>query len=119
MTRKGETILVNDGYIELEVTNIGKDYVECKVVVPGLVSSGKRHQPAPDSDVSIPSFTEKDEKDLKFGIEQKVDLVAMSFVDTAKAILPVRDLLATSMEDIPVIAKIERPVALKNIDSII
>ncbi|MCP5054198.1 MAG: pyruvate kinase [bacterium] len=118
IVKVGETILVNDGYIELKVTGVERDLVSCRVIVPGLVSSGKGIN-LPDSEVSIPSFTDKDRKDLEFGFEQKVDLAAMSFVDTAEAITPVREMMARSLETIPVIAKIERPVALKNIDAII
>ncbi|MCP4150299.1 MAG: pyruvate kinase [bacterium] len=118
LVKKNETILLDDGYIELKVTAVEEKYIECRVKVPGLAKSRKGIN-LPDTDVSIPVFTPKDRADLAFGLEQKVDYVAMSFVESANNIVPIREMMTEASLSIPVIAKIERPVALKNIDSII
>lgn len=117
MVRKGETILINDGYIELTVKEIHKRHLVCKVKVPGIVTSRKGIN-LPESDASIPVFTPKDKEDLAFGLDQGVDMVAMSFVDSPANIDPIKEMMRAHSVDVPVIAKIERPVALKKIDSI-
>lgn len=117
MVKKGETILINDGYIELSVKEIHKRHLLCKVKVPGIVTSRKGIN-LPESDASIPVFTPKDEEDLAFGLNQCVDMVAMSFVDSPANIVPIKDMIRAYSMDIPIIAKIERPVALKNISGI-
>ncbi|MEN8223398.1 MAG: pyruvate kinase, partial [Acidobacteriota bacterium] len=92
--------------------------VECRVVTPGLVKSNKGIN-LPSSGLDIPVFTKKDREDLIFSINEGVDLVAMSFVDSADSILPLKKVLKKHSADLPVIAKIERPRALDNIEDII
>jgi len=118
IVKKDETILIDDGSIELKVTDVQKKYVLCRVTVAGTASSRKGIN-LPDSVLSIPVFTGKDRKDLEFGLEQGVDMAAMSFVDSPSNIIPVREMMRKFSQTIPVIAKIERPGALKNIDRII
>lgn len=118
IVKKGETILINDGYIELKVVSVSPDYVTCRVKVPGIASAGKGIN-LPHSDIDIPAFTPRDRECLRFGLEEGVDLVAMSFVDKAQAVDPVRQMMAEAKQSLPVIAKVERPVALKNISGIV
>jgi len=118
IVKPGEAILINDGYIEMKVKAIEKDYLICKVITPGIATSRKGIN-LPDSDESIPVFTQQDGLDLEFGLQHGIDLVAMSFVDAGENILPAKALMAKYNREIPVIAKIERPIALKNIDGIL
>jgi len=117
IVKKGETLLLDDGNIEMEVTEIHPYFLVCKVKAPGTAKS-KKGINLPESDMPIPVFTEKDKKDLEFGLKNGVDFVAMSFVDSAENIVPVKEMMKEYSHEIPVIAKIERPVAIKNIDSI-
>ena len=114
----GDTILIDDGYIELRVESVEERILICKVMTEGLIKSRKGIN-LPDLSVSIPVFTEKDKKDLQFGLAHDVDLVAMSFVDDGSNIEPIRDMMRKAGKKIPVIAKVERPRALSNIDGII
>ena len=118
IVKKENTILIDDGYIELKVIDIDKKSVTCKVVVPGIVKSRKGIN-LPDISFSIPVFTEKDKADLEFGLEHDVDMVAMSFVDSPSNIIPIKKIMSKFSKDIPVIAKIERKKALENINKII
>jgi len=118
LVKKQDTILLDDGYIELEVVKVKKTIVDCKVKVAGVAKSHKGIN-LPCSSMSIPVFTEKDKQDLAFGIENGVDYIAMSFVDSPDNIKPVRAMIEKSNLTIPIIAKIERPVALNRIEKII
>ncbi len=118
LVKKGNRILIDDGLIELKVMETDGSIVRCRVKVPGIVKS-KKGINLPDVEMSFPVFTKKDKKDLMFGLNEKIDLIAMSFVDSPANLIPVRKILKKYLYDIPVIAKIERPQALKNIDGII
>ena len=114
----GETILIDDGYLELKVIRVEGQVIICRVMTEGLIKSRKGIN-LPDLSVSIPVFTEKDKIDLKFGLDQDVDMVALSFVDAGTNIAPVREMIKKVGKKIPVIAKVERPRALEKIDGII
>ena len=118
IVKKNDTILIDDGYIELKAIDIDKKSITCKVIVPGIVKS-KKGINLPDISFSIPVFTEKDKTDLKFGLEHGVDMVAMSFVDSPSNIIPIKKVMSKLSKDIPIIAKIERKKALENINKII
>ena len=120
LVNANDTILLDDGYIELRAHEIRKDAVKCRVIVPGIAKSRKGIN-LPDASVSIPVFTAKDREDLAFGLEQGVDMVAMSFVENAGDITPIREMVnrLSPNREVPVIAKIERPSALQNIEKII
>ena len=120
LVKPGDTLLLDDGYIELTALEVETHYVMCRVKVPGTARSRKGIN-LPDVSTTIPAFTSKDSADLAFGLEQKVDMVAVSFVESADNITPVREKIKrlSPGREIPVIAKIERPTALKNIDGII
>lgn len=117
--KKGETVLLDDGKIRLTITDIKGNEVICKVIVGGEVK-GRRGVNLPDSDLSISALTDKDKKDIDFGVKNNVDYVAFSFVrrkseaEELRAILNKRGLKHTK-----IIAKIETPQAVKNFDEIL
>ncbi|HYG37178.1 MAG TPA: pyruvate kinase [Cytophagales bacterium] len=114
----GDTILIDDGKIELKVIEKkGKD-VTTVIIYGGLLKS-KKGINLPDSNVSAPSLTEKDYEDLMFGIKNNVDWVALSFVRKAEDVKHLKEIIKKNGSQTRVIAKIEKPEALKNIDEII
>ena len=118
---KGNRILLDDGHMELEVTGVGVDYIQARVVLGGLLFSHKGVN-LPGANLTIPGFTEKDREDLAFGLQQGVDAVAISFVCTASDIEIVRNAIheiAPHRSDTPIIAKLERPEAIKNLHEIL
>ena len=114
----GDHILLHDGKKALVVTEVKGNDVICKVTVGGEIKN-KRGVNLPDSDLSVSSITEKDREDLKFGLKNKVDYFALSFVRRPEDIVELRDILDKAKCDARIIAKIETPQALKNIDEII
>lgn len=118
--RKGEQILVDDGKLLFEVINTDKQTtVRTKVVVGGVLSS-KKGVNLPNTNISLPALTEKDKKDAIFALDQEVDWIALSFVRTPEDLRMLRDLIAQHSEyRVPVIAKIEKPEAVENIDALI
>jgi len=113
-----DIVLMSDGTIVLKVIEKSDYEVICKVLVGGSIASHKGLN-VPTSDLKIPALTEKDKKDLKFGIENGVDVVAISFVRKSLDIEYAKKIISENGSDIPVIAKIETLYALKNIDGII
>ena len=115
----GERVLLDDGKLELEFTKrVDEDTVEAKVINGGALSSNKGFN-LPSSDMSVASLTEKDRKDLEFIMANDFDWVALSFVREAKDIIELREILKANNCDSHIIAKIEKPQAVDNIDSII
>jgi pyruvate kinase len=114
----GDTILIDDGKIELRVIQVEGYEVHTTVVYGGPLKSRKGIN-LPDTNVSAPSLTEKDQEDLFFGLENDVDWIALSFVRRADDIYNLKDLIQEKGKNIKVIAKIEKPEAIKNIDEII
>lgn len=114
----GEKILLDDGLIILKVAGKSNNSLKAKVVEGGIISDRKGVN-FPGMKISIRSFTSKDKKDLDFGITMNVDYVAMSFVRCASDVKAVKEIIKKRGKDIPVIAKIEKPSALDNIDEII
>jgi pyruvate kinase len=120
-TKPGKTILMADGRIILEVekANKARKEVACKVLCGGTILTGKGIN-LPYTEISLPTLTEKDIADAKFGIEAGVDLLAMSFVRKASDIKPLRKLLKEyGAADVPIIAKLEKPEALDNLEAIL
>lgn len=115
---EGDLILIDDGKIELRVIEIKVKEVVCEIKYGGELKS-KKGINLPFTRVSAPSLTEKDKEDLAFGIENHVDWIALSFVRRAEDILDLKKFIEKSGKLIKVIAKIEKPDALKNIDDII
>ena len=124
--QKGNRILIDDGHIELKVLDVIGTKIKAKVIEGGLVTSHKGIN-LPDSKLTIPALGDKDKRDLKFGVEMGVDLIALSFVQTAKDILDLRFLIKQHEDDlklknqspIKIIAKIERHEAVDNLTEIL
>ncbi len=114
----GETILMDDGMLQLKVVGKKSDRLITEVIEGGVLKERKGVN-LPGTKISGDVFTEEDKKDLEFGLKIGVDYVAMSFVHSGDDILNVKNWLKKRKADLPVIAKIERPQALKNIDEII
>lgn len=117
--KAGDMILIDDGKIELRVLATDRDKeVDVEVIYGGLVKPRKGIN-LPDSEVSAPSMTEKDIEDLKFGLENDVDWIALSFARRAEDIRFIKSLIAESGKTARIIAKIETPEGLRNLDEII
>jgi pyruvate kinase len=116
----GERILLDDGKLIFEVTKTDKNTeVEAEVVQGGPLKS-KKGVNLPNTKVSLPALTEKDIRDAKFAIENQVDWIALSFVRTPNDLEDLQDLISEhSDHKIPIIAKIEKPEAVENIDKIV
>jgi len=113
----GEPILLNDGAVRLRVLETRQDEIVCKVVSGGTLSSRKGIN-LPETELRLGALTEKDRTDLRFGIENDVDFIALSFVRDASDLRKLRKLLLAAGKDIPVIAKVERRKALENLEEI-
>lgn len=116
----GERILLDDGKLIFEaIETNGSTEVICKVIQGGPLKS-KKGVNLPQTKVSLPALTKKDIKDALFAIEQEVDWIALSFVRTPKDLEELQDLIAKhAAYKIPIVAKIEKPEAVENIDKIV
>lgn len=114
----GDRILVDDGLLELKVTELRSEDVIATVVVGGEIKSRKGVN-LPGVDISIPSLTEKDIEDLEFGLEKDVDYIALSFIRSAADIQDAISRIRSAGSNAGIIAKIEKPEALDVIDDII
>ena len=115
----GETIMIDDGKIEVKVLEVGADTrVKVEVTTPGFLTS-KKGINLPDTKVSLPSLSEKDLADIDFIVMNSIDWVALSFVRTASDINGLREILKSKNHDAKIIAKIEKPEALDNLREII
>jgi pyruvate kinase len=121
LVEAGDRILLDDGLLELLVLEAADTDIRCKVVVGGLLQSNKGLN-LPRAHTSIPAITEKDKKDLIFALEQGADWIAMSFVRNANEVIALQEMVRRNNafgRPTPVIAKIEKPEAMQNIDAII
>ena len=116
--RPGARILINDGLIELGVERINGGAIDCKVVIGGTVTSHKGIN-LPGTRVSAPTLTDKDREDIRFGVAEGVDYVALSFVRGPDDIRAAKKLIAACGGSTPVIAKIERQEAMMCLDAIL
>lgn len=118
--KAGEKILVDDGKLLFEVISTDRNTeVVTKVIIGGALKS-KKGVNLPNTKISLPALTEKDKKDVVFALEQEVDWIALSFVRTPEDLRILRDLIKQkSRYRVPVIAKIEKPEAVENIDALI
>ena len=117
---KGERILLDDGKLILEVISTNKKHVvEAKVIQGGDFKS-KKGVNLPNTNISLPALTEKDIQDAEFMFTQDIDWIALSFVRFSQDIIDLKNLMAKHIDiKIPIIAKIEKPEAIENIDKII
>ena len=111
----GDTLLVNDGKIALIIVAVSDTELKCKVTVAGTVSDRKGVN-VPNAVLPISPLTEKDRKDLKFALSLGVDWVALSFVQTAQDMVDIRKIVG---DKVKVLAKIEKPSAVSDIENII
>jgi pyruvate kinase len=114
----GDPILIDDGKIRLKVVEVDGRDVVTEVVTGGPVSNHKGIN-LPGVPVSVPALSEKDIEDLRFALHLTVDFVALSFVRSAKDVEKVREVMAEEGVMLPVIAKIEKPQAIDNLDEVI
>ena len=116
--KPGDRILLDDGLIRLTVLAVNGNRVECQVVTGGLLKENKGIN-LPGVAVSAPSLTEKDKRDVNFGIQNDVDYFALSFVRQAKDLIDIKEMLKRQGSIIPVVAKIEKPEAVDNLEEIL
>lgn len=116
--RPGDTLLLADGQIELEVRQVGDHDIRCAVVVGGTLSANKGVN-CPSGLMGLPILDEQDSADLRFGIERGVDYIGLSFVRTADDVATVKRAIAACGSETPVIAKIETQAALGNFSEIL
>jgi pyruvate kinase len=114
----GSLILLSDGKLSLKVRSIQGDDIECEVIDGGLLA-GHQGINLPGAVLSVPSLTGKDYKDLRFGLEHGVDIVAVSFVRSAADVAEVKRFIAQHNSVTPVIAKLEKPQAIDNLEEIL
>ncbi len=114
----GATLLVDSGLIRLEVIDKDDTRIRCRVMTPGTLGS-RRHINLPGIDVNLPSLTEKDERNIRAGVEAGIDFVALSFVRCSEDIMVLRALLDHLGSKARIIAKIEDQGGLRNLESII
>ncbi len=117
--QQGAQILLDDGLLELEIKSIDGAAVICEIIEGGVLKSRKGVN-LPSLNLSLPSMTIKDQKDLEFGLSQNIDWVSLSFVRHAEDIKVLKQFLADhNAADVPVMAKIEKPQAIANLKEII
>jgi pyruvate kinase len=114
----GAGILLSDGKIELRVTRAGTTDIECQIINGGTLGE-RQGINLPGTALSIPALTAKDREDLEFGLESGVDAVALSFVRSAADVLEVKEIIAGRNQTVPVIAKLEKPQALDQLEDIL
>jgi pyruvate kinase len=115
----GEAVLLDDGKIHLEVIDTnGKDNVRCLITNGGYLSS-KKGVNLPNTSISLPCLTIKDLRDLDFALEHEVDWIALSFVRSVTDIVELKEIIKNSGKRCRVVAKIEKPEAIREIDNII
>ncbi|MGL4483719.1 MAG: pyruvate kinase, partial [Anaerovoracaceae bacterium] len=115
----GTKILLDDGLIELEVVEVSKREIKCKILNEGIIKSNKGVN-IPKVKLKMPYISEKDREDIAFGIENKFNFIAASFVSSAEDILEIRQILAQhNCDTIRIIAKIENSEGVENIKEIL
>ncbi|MEO6873105.1 MAG: pyruvate kinase, partial [Chthoniobacterales bacterium] len=116
--RPGMRVLLTDGLFELEVAEVAGRALRCRVLEGGVLKS-RSGVNFPHLTLSLPSLTEKDRRDVAFGLEQQVDWISLSFVRAAEDIRILKKLLAAQRASTPVIAKIEKPQAVEHFEEIL
>ncbi|MDF2578648.1 MAG: pyruvate kinase [Microbacterium sp.] len=114
----GDFLLIDDGKVRVEVVSVEGPVVTTKVIVAGPVSNNKGIN-LPGVAVSVPALSDKDEADLRWGLQQGADIIALSFVRDASDVTRVHEIMAEEGRKVPVIAKIEKPQAVENLEGII
>src|SRR5215468_6085497 len=116
--RPGDRVLLSDGLIELHVEKVSGAEVICRVVNGGALGEHKGIN-LPGAKLRVPALTEKDRKDLRFALAHEVDYIAVSFVRRPEDVLLAKSLIRRARKDTPVIAKLEKPEAIENLEEIL
>ncbi|HRE79465.1 MAG TPA: pyruvate kinase [Opitutaceae bacterium] len=116
--KPGMPVLIDDGLLELEVVEVVGRELRCRVIEGGVLKSRKGVN-FPNLTLPLPSLTEKDIKDVEFGLAHGVDWISLSFVRSGADVRSLRELLSTHGAVKPIIAKIEKPQAVENLDEIL
>ncbi|CAI9385865.1 pyruvate kinase [Microbacterium sp. T2.11-28] len=116
--KPGDFLLIDDGKVRVQVESVDGPVVTTKVIVAGPVSNNKGIN-LPGVAVSVPALSEKDESDLRWGLQAGADIIALSFVRNAADVTRVHEIMAEEGRKVPVIAKIEKPQAVDNLEEII
>ena len=114
----GDTVLVDNGLIRLEVLEKRDAHIRCRVLIPGQLSS-RRHINLPGVKVNLPAFTEKDRGDATVGLEAGIDFIALSFVREASDVEQLRTFLSEKKSKVRIIAKIEDQSGIANLEEIV
>ena len=114
----GDTLLIDDGKVRLKATDVSGNVVTTEVEIPGILSNNKGIN-LPGVAVNVPALSEKDEVDLRWALKIGVDMIALSFVRNASDIVRVHEIMKEEGRTLPVIAKIEKPQAVENLEEII
>jgi pyruvate kinase len=114
----GDTLLIDDGRVKLRAISSAGTEVSCEVVVGGVVSDNKGLS-LPGVEISAPTMTEKDAEDLRFALALGADMVALSFVRRPTDIEAVREIMDSAGRRVPVIAKLERPEAVADLEAVV
>ncbi|WP_067415749.1 pyruvate kinase [Streptomyces sampsonii] len=115
---KGDPILINDGNVELKVTEVEGPRVKTIVIEGGVISDHKGIN-LPGAAVNVPALSEKDIEDLRFALRMGCDLVALSFVRDAEDVKDVHKVMDEEGRRVPVIAKVEKPQAVANMEAVV
>jgi len=116
--KPGDDLLIDDGKVRVQVTAVDGPVVTTKVLVAGPVSNNKGIN-LPGVAVSVPALSDKDEADLRWGLNAGADIIALSFVRTGADVTRVHEIMAEEGRKVPVIAKIEKPQAVDHLEEII
>jgi len=116
--KAGMRVLLDDGLLELEIMEVAGRAVRCRVVEGGVLRSRKGVN-FPNLTLPLPSLTEQDMRDVEFGLAHDVDWISLSFVRTAADVRTLKELIASKGASKPVIAKIEKPEAVENLEEIL
>jgi pyruvate kinase len=118
-TEAGERILLDDGKLELKVISTDKDKIITAEIIHGGILSSKKGVNLPNTKISLPCLTKKDKEDLAFALEQDVDWIGLSFVRSAQDIVELKSIISKEQGKAKVIAKIEKPEAVNDIEAIL
>jgi pyruvate kinase len=113
-----QLIYIDDGNLSLRVKSVSGSSIKAEVVEGGILKERKGVN-IPGADLEFEGITEKDKKDIEFGIKQKVDYIALSFVRDADDVIKAREIIKPRLPDCRIVAKIESRLAIENIDSIV
>src|SRR5262249_41072890 len=116
--KPGQQVLLDDGLLELRVEEVAGDAVRCRIMEGGTLKS-RKGVALPETSLRLPSLTDKDRRDAELGITLGVDWMALSFVRRAGDVRALKELLTGRGSAIPVLAKIEKPEAVDQLDEIL